>query len=79
MTCQGMDSPQIPHRDAELLRYLHLRRAGPMEAIPVGVPLGQLSVSGKSSASFSTSALVAIGASLVSTASKARTHQKTAT
>ena len=38
-----MDSPQIPHRDAELLRYLHLRRAGPMEAIPVGVPPGQLS------------------------------------
>src|SRR5271166_6899884 len=38
-----------------------------------------LSVSGKSSASFSTSALVAIGASLVSTVSKARTHQKTAT
>src|SRR5260370_193372 len=38
-----------------------------------------LSVSGKSSASFSTSAMVAIGASLVSTASKARTHQKTAT
>jgi hypothetical protein len=27
---------QIPHRNAELLRYLHLRRAGPMEAIPVG-------------------------------------------
>src|SRR3984957_13062506 len=38
-----------------------------------------LSVSGKSSASFSTSAMVAIGASLVSTASKARAHQKTAT
>ena len=36
-------------------------------------------VSGKSSASFSTSAMVAIEASLVSTASKARTHQKTAT
>src|SRR5260370_11898953 len=36
-----------------------------------------LSVSGKSSASFSISAMVAIGASLVSTASKARTHQKT--
>ena len=36
-----------------------------------------LSVSGKSSASFSTSAMVDIGASLVSTASKARTHQKT--
>jgi hypothetical protein len=43
MTCQGMDSPQTPHRDAELLRYLHLRRAGPMEAIPVGVLPGQLS------------------------------------
>jgi hypothetical protein len=38
-----------------------------------------LSVSGKSSASFSTSAMVAIRASLVATASKARTHQKTAT
>jgi hypothetical protein len=38
-----------------------------------------LSVSGKSSASFSTSAMVAIGGSLVSTASKARTHQKTST
>ena len=35
MTYQRMDSPQIPHRDAELLLYLHLRRAGPMEAIPV--------------------------------------------
>src|ERR1700730_8532367 len=43
MTCQGIDSPQTPHRDAELLRYLHLRRAGPMEAIPVGVLPGQLS------------------------------------
>jgi hypothetical protein len=32
-----MDSPQTPHFDAELLRYLHLRRAGPMETIPVGV------------------------------------------
>jgi len=38
-----------------------------------------LSVSGKSSVSFSTSAMVAIRGSLVSTASKARTHQKTAT
>ena len=38
-----------------------------------------LSVSGKSSASFSTSAMVAIRGSLVSTVSKARTHQKTAT
>jgi hypothetical protein len=48
-----MDSPQIPHRNAELLRYLRLRRAGPMEAIPVGVPARTaLSVSGKSSASF---------------------------
>jgi hypothetical protein len=37
------------------------------------------SVSGKSSASFLTSAMVAIGASLVSTASKARSHHKTAT
>ena len=35
-----------------------------------------LSVSGKSSASFSTSAMVAIGGSLVSTAPKARAHQK---
>ena len=43
MTCQGMDSPQTPHRDAELLRYLHLRRAAPMEPIPVGVLPGQLS------------------------------------
>ena len=43
MSCQGMDSPQIPHRGAELPRCLHLRRAGPMEAIPVGVPPGQLS------------------------------------
>jgi hypothetical protein len=50
MTCQGIDSPQIPHRDAELLLYLHLRRAGPMEAITLGVPPGQLSRSfGKSS------------------------------
>jgi hypothetical protein len=38
-----MDSPQTPHRDAELLRYLHFRRGGPMEAIPVGVLPGQLS------------------------------------
>jgi hypothetical protein len=43
MSCQGMDSPQVPHRDAELPRRLHLLRAGPMEAIPVGVPPGQLS------------------------------------
>jgi len=43
MSCQGMDSPQIPHREAELPRCLHLRRAGPMEAIPVGVPPRQLS------------------------------------
>ena len=43
MTCQGMDSPQTPHREAELLRYLHLCREGPMEAIPVGVLPGQLS------------------------------------
>ena len=35
MICQGMNSPPAPHRDAELLRYLHLRRAGPIEAIPV--------------------------------------------
>ena len=43
MSCQGMDSPQIPHRDAVPPRCRHLRRAGPMEAIPVGVPPGQLS------------------------------------
>jgi len=43
MTCQGMDSPETPHRDAELLRYLHLPRAVPMEAIPVGVTPGQVS------------------------------------
>jgi hypothetical protein len=80
MSCEEMDSPQIPHRDAELPRCLHLRRAEPMEAIPVGVPPGQLARSlGKSSASFSTSAMVAIGASVVSMASKARDHHKTAT
>ena len=37
-----MDSPQIPNRNAELPRYLLLRRAGPMEAIPVGVLPGQV-------------------------------------
>ena len=77
-----MDSPQIPHRDAELLRYLHLRRAGPMEAIPVGVPPGQLSrslVNPVIQCQFLDSAMVPIAGSLVSTASKARTHQKTAT
>jgi hypothetical protein len=42
ISCQGMDSPQIPHCGAELPRCLPLRRAGPMEAIPVGVPPGQL-------------------------------------
>jgi hypothetical protein len=74
-----MDSPQIPHRNAELLRYLHLRRAGPMEAIPVGVLPGQLSRSLVNPVPVSTSAMVAVAGSLVSTASKARTDQKTAT
>ena len=79
MSCQGMDSPQIPHRDAGLLRYLHLRRGGPMEAIQVGVLPGQLSRSLVNPVPVSTSAMVAVAGSLVSTASKARTHQKTAT
>jgi hypothetical protein len=48
------DAFQTPHRNAELLRYLHLRRAGPMEAIPVGAARTALAVSGKSSVSFST-------------------------
>jgi hypothetical protein len=39
MTGQVMDSAQIPHRNAELLRYRYLRLAGPMEAIPVSVTL----------------------------------------
>jgi hypothetical protein len=60
MSCRGMDSPQIPHRDAELLRYLHLRRAGADGSDPSRCAARTaLSVSGKSSASFSTSAMVA--------------------
>ena len=67
-----MDSPQIPHRDAEPLRYLHLRRAGPMEAIPVGVLPGQLSRSLVNPVPVSTSAMVAVAGSLVSTASEGK-------
>src|SRR6516164_1629089 len=60
MTCQGMDPPQTPHRDAELLRHLHLHRAGPMEAIPEGVLPGQLSRSPVNAVQFLDSAMVAI-------------------
>src|SRR6516165_10584677 len=77
MTCQGMDSPQTPHRDAELLRYLHLHRGGPMEAIPVGVLPGQLSRSPVNPVPVSRLLLWSpFGGSLVSTPSKARTHHK---
>ena len=80
MSCQGMDSRRIPHRDAELLRYLHLRRAGPTEAIPVGVRPEQLTRSLVNPVPVSRLLLRSpLEQVLVSTVSKARTDQKTAT
>jgi hypothetical protein len=51
MSCQGMDSRQIPHRDAELLRYFHLRsypnRRAARIALSVKVGPGRIDLVGR--------------------------------